>query len=550
MAGTARHQVVREGEIGTYHCWSKCTQRAFLCGQDSETGINFDYRRGWVEGLIQYQSGVFAVDVGNHSVLSNHVHVIVRTRPDIVATWSDEEVACRWRAAWPRFVDGRWVRQVSEEEVRELLLNPEKIAWIRQKLSSLSWFMARSKEPIARLCNAEMGVDGHFWNQRFGCRELLDDSAVLVCHLYVDLNQINAGLADSLPDSRHSGICNRIAAAKAREVVASMAAFEGSSDGIEHQLPPETLKALFADCFLAPIGPDGPLMTETALRGAADEQPVSLDDASGKTELSPAEGREVAPTVAPGETPADRAVEREGPAPAEPLAGESEAALEGASPISNGGGEAAGEPDPADPGVASPSAKSPSPVTEPGASPSDAPKPLAGESEAAPDGSFPISNGGGEAEAEADPVDPAEPVKAAEVASESVAGDGDSGSGIRTITSASGRCRASDNPILAIPLEQYLALAQQLANDALFRRSGEITEGGLNGLDSEAIGILEAHGLNAAACATQLNQLETRCRRAFGAARRMSERARAAAQNWFHGIGFCRDVFVDLEDHT
>ncbi|MFO7906368.1 MAG: hypothetical protein R6U98_27170 [Pirellulaceae bacterium] len=79
----------------------------------------------------------------------------------------------------------------------------------------------------------------------------------------------HAGLADSLPDSRHSGICNRIAAAKAREVVASLAAFEGSSDGIEHQLPPETVKALFADCFLAPIGPEGPLMTETALWGAA-----------------------------------------------------------------------------------------------------------------------------------------------------------------------------------------------------------------------------------------------------------------------------------------
>ncbi|MFO7902954.1 MAG: hypothetical protein R6U98_09855 [Pirellulaceae bacterium] len=68
--------------------------------------------------------------------------------------------------------------------------------------------------------------------------------------------------------------------------------------------------------------------------------------------------------------------------------------------------------------------------------------------------------------------------------------------------------------------------------------------------DSRTLGILEAHGLNAAACATHLNQLDTRCRRAFGAARRMSERAREAAQNWFHGIGFCREVFVDLEDHT
>ncbi|MGM0486081.1 MAG: hypothetical protein ACQESR_04875, partial [Planctomycetota bacterium] len=37
---------------------------------------------------------------------------------------------------------------------------------------------------------------------------------------------------------------------------ACMAAFEGTSDGIEHQLPPETVKALFADSFLAPIGPE------------------------------------------------------------------------------------------------------------------------------------------------------------------------------------------------------------------------------------------------------------------------------------------------------
>ena len=30
----------------------------------------------------------------------NHVHVILRNRPDVVAGWSDEEVARRW---WQRY---------------------------------------------------------------------------------------------------------------------------------------------------------------------------------------------------------------------------------------------------------------------------------------------------------------------------------------------------------------------------------------------------------------------------------------------------------------
>ena len=145
MTGCARKEIVREGEIGTYHCWSKCTQRAFLCGYDRETGIDFDYRREWIESLLQYQAGVFAIDVGNFNVLSNHAHLIARTRPDLVAGWSDEEVARRWKWAWPEFVDGTWAREVSDQEIEELLQQADRIQRIRRNLSSLSWFMARTK---------------------------------------------------------------------------------------------------------------------------------------------------------------------------------------------------------------------------------------------------------------------------------------------------------------------------------------------------------------------------------------------------------------------
>ncbi|MFO8081276.1 MAG: hypothetical protein R6V07_13375, partial [Armatimonadota bacterium] len=116
------------------------------------------------------------------------------------------------------------------------------------------------------------------------------------------------------------------------------------------------------------------------------------------------------------------------------------------------------------------------------------------------------------------------------------------------------RPRASDNPILAIPLEQYFTIVEQLAGEVLRRRSGEGLDGSLSDASAEAMAILETHGVNGAACLAVLDQLETRCRRALGAASRVSQRAQAAARRWFHGIGFCRDVFVEptveVDGHT
>jgi hypothetical protein len=37
-----------------------------------------------------------AIDVLDYAILGNHLHVVLRNRPDIVSTWSDAEVARRW----------------------------------------------------------------------------------------------------------------------------------------------------------------------------------------------------------------------------------------------------------------------------------------------------------------------------------------------------------------------------------------------------------------------------------------------------------------------
>jgi hypothetical protein len=149
-----------------------------------------------------------------------------------------------------------------------LLVQPAKIEQIRRRLGSLSWFMARWKEPIARLCNAEMDTRGHFWDARFRSRELLDDEAVLTCSLYVDLNQSRARMADSLEDSRHSAIRQRILAAKEREARASYDDVQARELRACGGFSLVQAHSLFADCYLAPIAVEGPLLTTDALRQA------------------------------------------------------------------------------------------------------------------------------------------------------------------------------------------------------------------------------------------------------------------------------------------
>ena len=88
--------VVEESEVSVYRCINRCVRRAFL----SETildGNCFDHRQSWIQDRLAFLAGVFAADVLGF-IMSNHLHAVLRNRPDGVVTWSDEVVARRWWA--------------------------------------------------------------------------------------------------------------------------------------------------------------------------------------------------------------------------------------------------------------------------------------------------------------------------------------------------------------------------------------------------------------------------------------------------------------------
>ena len=216
MPAFARCQIVDQTAVGIYHCVNRCVRRAFLCGEDALTGRSFEHRRSWIRQRLEELAGLFAVDVLGFSVMANHLHVILRIRPDLAEQWDDAAVARRWWRLFPRRRDERGEPAEPEpHELQALLADPVALAELRRRLASLSWLMRAISEPIARRANREDRCTGRFWEGRFKCQALLDDAALLACSMYVDLNPIRAGVAATPETSEFTGAFERIAARQA-----------------------------------------------------------------------------------------------------------------------------------------------------------------------------------------------------------------------------------------------------------------------------------------------------------------------------------------------
>ena len=211
MPGNPRRKIVRKDRGAVYHCWNRCVRGASLCGQDTRTGQDFSYRRHWVRTREEQLAALFAIEFAFHAEMANHLHLVLRTRPDIARRWSPAEVVRRWLTI-TRLAKamGNDVPTPSPQKTKLLLRNKKKIAKLRRRLSSVSWLMGILCENIARRANQEEDRKGKFWESRFQCRRCDSEAAILVCGMYVDLNQIRAGEAKTPETSRYTSAFDRI----------------------------------------------------------------------------------------------------------------------------------------------------------------------------------------------------------------------------------------------------------------------------------------------------------------------------------------------------
>ena len=197
---TPRKQLISLIDTPYYHCISRCVRRAFLCGEDKNTGKNFDYRRGWVEDKLLSLSQVFAIDVCAYAVMSNHTHTVLFVDEDTAKGWSTKEVLERWH----QLFKGTLLTQqyCRGEEIPEYLTITlmETVEVYRNRLMDISWFMRLLNQSIAIQANQEDNCTGHFWEGRFKSQALLDEAALAACMAYVDLNPVRANIAKT-PES-------------------------------------------------------------------------------------------------------------------------------------------------------------------------------------------------------------------------------------------------------------------------------------------------------------------------------------------------------------
>ncbi|MEI6541662.1 MAG: hypothetical protein WCO86_19385, partial [Planctomycetota bacterium] len=202
MARLARVEVFAADEIAIVHVMNRTVRRCFLLGDDPFSGKNFDHRKVWLDEQLMHQARHFGIDLLCQAILSNHFHLVLRSRPDVVAEWDDAEVARRWLMLCPERRDSNGKPEdPSEFELNHVRNDKARLKIIRSRLSDLSWWMRLLSQNIAQRANKEDGELGKFWQARYRAVRLLDETAILACAAYVDLNPIRAALADTIEGS-------------------------------------------------------------------------------------------------------------------------------------------------------------------------------------------------------------------------------------------------------------------------------------------------------------------------------------------------------------
>ncbi len=210
-------------QVEVAHVWNRVARQCFLLGKDPISGKNYDHRKGWIVRMLDEYARYFGIDLLEYALLSNHFHLILRSRPDVVKTWFDCEVAIRWLLICPKRRKANGEPEVpNDAEINAISNDSEKVKELRRRLSDISWWMRLLSQRIAQKANAEEGQEGRFWQSRFKATKIEDEASLLACSAYVNLNPIRAALAQTVEDSAFTSVQRRLIARRFQKSMEKM----------------------------------------------------------------------------------------------------------------------------------------------------------------------------------------------------------------------------------------------------------------------------------------------------------------------------------------
>lgn len=187
------------GRAGIWHLTSRCVRREHLLESEAS--------RAWVCAALGSWLDVLAIDVLAYAIMANHLHVVIRTRPDRAQGWDASEVRRR-RYAASRVTDGRPL-PLHQAELGQALAAGD-LTRLRHELAHPGAMLRAVKEGFARRINRATGAAGHVWEGRYHDVAIIDPGGVLACLVYVELNPFRAGLVTDPADSRFCSARHRL----------------------------------------------------------------------------------------------------------------------------------------------------------------------------------------------------------------------------------------------------------------------------------------------------------------------------------------------------
>jgi len=207
-----RRNTICLDECSCYHVITRCTRQLHLLADEKDGQDEGSQRKDFLLRQLKRLATFTAVGVAGFSVMDNHLHLLLKVDTESARGWSDREVVRRWLGLHPPRDGYRQRVEVEDAHIDAVLddPDPQRVASLRAKLTSISQFMKELKQEATQEINRLDNTVGSLWAGRFKSHQVKDEAHLLTTLAYIDLNPFAAGLCESPETAQHTSLAARL----------------------------------------------------------------------------------------------------------------------------------------------------------------------------------------------------------------------------------------------------------------------------------------------------------------------------------------------------